>query len=477
MQEERIVPDSLVPSHVLPPAKYHDLPEPISWKGMVGPSVLILGASIGSGEFVLWPYMTAHYGFTIWWACMIGILTQFFVNMEIERWTLATGESSVTSYCRLWKHWPWIFLIMVVIPWAWPGWAMGAATSLSYMVGGSPSLYGILGLLAVGAALTLGPVVYRTMEKIQFFMVAVMMVLTIVIMILTLKATAVTEMIVGTVRVGRIPEGIELPFLLGAIAYAGAGGALNLAQSNYIKDKGYAMGKFIGRITSPVTGVEEAIPSTGFFFEMTDENLRRWRGWWKAANWEHFVTFFVLGALSLIFLSFISYSTVYGLEGLGKGFDFIRNEGLEIAKLYGPAWKYLFWLMGVFILLTTELGVMDIVARVATDLIKVNWAREAEAWSFSKIYFLILWLEIAAGITIISLGLSAPLTLLVIGACLNGMVMFFYSMLLLWNNNKVIAREISMGKVRFLAMVWASGFYGYFTIAVLADRIPKLFGG
>jgi len=86
--------------------------------------------------------------------------------------------------------------------------------------------------LAVGAALTLGPVVYRTVERIQFFMVAVMIVLTIIIMVLTLKAVAVKEMLVGTVMVGHVPEGIELPLLLGAIAYAGAGGALTFGNGD-----------------------------------------------------------------------------------------------------------------------------------------------------------------------------------------------------------------------------------------------------
>jgi hypothetical protein len=203
--------------------------------------------------------------------------------------------------------------------------------------------------------------------------------------------------------------------------------------------------------------------------------MRKWSGWWKAANWEHFITFFVLGAVSLILLSLISYNTVYGLEGLGKGFDFIRSEGIEIGKLYGPFMKNIFWLMGVFILFTTELGVMDIVARVCTDIIKVNWMRESEI-GYGTVYFIILWIEIAFGIIIILSGINKPIVLLVIGACLNGMVMFLYSMLLLWFNNKVIPKQLAMGKTRFIALVWASGFYGYFTFAVLKSQIPKLFG-
>jgi hypothetical protein len=55
------------------------------------------------------------------------------------------------------------------------------------------------------------------------------------------------------VQIGHIPEGIDLPLFLGALAIAGAGGWVNLAQSNYIRDKGYGMGVYLGRITSPLS--------------------------------------------------------------------------------------------------------------------------------------------------------------------------------------------------------------------------------
>jgi hypothetical protein len=33
------------------------------------------------------------------------MLTQFFINMEIERYTLATGETAITGFSRFWKPW------------------------------------------------------------------------------------------------------------------------------------------------------------------------------------------------------------------------------------------------------------------------------------------------------------------------------------------------------------------------------------
>jgi hypothetical protein len=56
---------------------------------------------------------------------------------------------------------------------------------------------------------------------------------------------------------------IGIATILGAIAFAGAGGANNLCQSNYIRDKGMGMEVQIPRIVSPITGEEEARPATG----------------------------------------------------------------------------------------------------------------------------------------------------------------------------------------------------------------------
>ena len=39
------------------------------------------------------------------WAAVVGVVTQFFINMEIERYTLATGEAALTGFSRYWRHW------------------------------------------------------------------------------------------------------------------------------------------------------------------------------------------------------------------------------------------------------------------------------------------------------------------------------------------------------------------------------------
>ena len=218
------VPHEVIPCDRLPAGQYRDLPEPPHWRKLIGPSILLLGLSLGSGEFVLWPYITYKFGFVVFWACMVGVLTQYFINMEIERWTLATGETAVTGFCRQWSGWAGVFLVCNVVPWMWPGWASGAATILTWEFGGDESTrvgYSIASLLVVGLALSLGPVVYRTVERIQTVLIAVVLVLLVVIFFLVVEPIHVWDMCKGIVNIGSYPRGNGTAAFLGGLGLCG----------------------------------------------------------------------------------------------------------------------------------------------------------------------------------------------------------------------------------------------------------------
>lgn len=501
-----LVPDDVIPHQHLPPLRYRDMPEPVSWTRMVGPSIILAGLALGSGEFILWPMLAYKSGFIFFWAALLGILTQYVLNMEIERWTLVTGESTITGFCRLSWHWSYIFLVMNIIPWAFPGWATGAGHIGSWLLFGPQitttdagavtygALYvrefAILGLVLCGVILTAGPVVYNTIEQIQTWLVGVILGMVVVIALLTVRLDAISGLLVGLVSIGKMPDpettGLSMMDFLGALAFAGVGGTLNLGQSNYVKDKGYGMGLYIGRITSPLTGKEEPVEETGYHFRHTAENLRRWRAWWRAANVEHFFSFLMTCCVTLFLLSLIAYSLLYNERGelrevaqnLGGGFDFVWAQAMMLGEYpAGQALKTCFLLGGVAILLTTELGVLDCVARISADIVKVNFCRESTAWTVSRLYFTFLWAEVALGTLILLCGFQEPRLLIIISAAFNGVVMFLYSLLLLYMNTKILPRSLAISPWRFLAIVWSCAFFGYFTIQSLRlSIVPFLMG-
>ncbi|MBW3599769.1 MAG: Nramp family divalent metal transporter [Planctomycetes bacterium] len=489
-----IVPDNVIPPGSLPPLKYKDLPEPIPLRRMVGPSLILAGLALGSGEFILWPYITYKTQFVFFWACIVGVATQYVINMEISRWTLATGESAVTGFIRLSKWFAWALLAFNLLPWIIPAWAKGAGQIVSWLIWGPQldaegdlvALYSaplaIFSLFACGVILTLGPVIYETIERVQMLLVTLIVVLVIGLTVyLALgRPDAVWEQLTSTVTFGaprfvpEMTEDITPALLLGALAFAGAGGTLNLGQSNYVKEKGYGMGRYIGRITSPITGREEPVTEFGYHFPATAENLARWRVWWRRAGMEHFLNFFVTCVVCLVMLSLISYILFYDAEGNPvagterEDLGFVWDEGERLAELIGPTTKLVFLVMGVAILLTTEFGVLDAASRISCDLVKVAWLRESGFWSESRLYYAFLWGMILLATAILLLETTGrnlgALFLFKLTSAMNGGVMFLYCAALLYLNTRCLPPAVRMSRWRQAAMLWAVLFFGFFAV-------------
>ena len=136
----------------------------------------------------------------------------------------------------------------------------------------------IAALLAIGITLTASPVVYQTVEKLEFLKVGAVLVFIVVALFAAISATRIADTSEIVTSFGTFPSEIPIAILVGALAAAGAGGANNLVQSNWIRDKGFGMGRYVPRIVSPITGQEEAAPDgERLSFPQDEANLGRWR--------------------------------------------------------------------------------------------------------------------------------------------------------------------------------------------------------
>ena len=50
------------PTKNLPPLEVRELPEPLPLRKLIGASVIILATALGSGELLIWPYITTQVG-------------------------------------------------------------------------------------------------------------------------------------------------------------------------------------------------------------------------------------------------------------------------------------------------------------------------------------------------------------------------------------------------------------------------------
>ena len=94
--------------------------------------MILVGVGVASGEYILFPYIASQAGLVFLWAAVVGVAVQFFINMEIERYTLATGETAIGSFQRLWRPWGAILAAGAILATMWPGWATSAATVVTF---------------------------------------------------------------------------------------------------------------------------------------------------------------------------------------------------------------------------------------------------------------------------------------------------------------------------------------------------------
>jgi len=279
------------------PLRVAELPEPprgfAEILKVIGPSVIVLGMGIGAGEWLLAPAATVKFGASILWIATVAIVIQTLAFIEAVRYTMYTGEPLTTGIMRLPPgplFWGPLLLLLLVLSLAWPVWAFNSAVAVIAAFQGKPPGAGDAGLIVVVgfilslvplALLAVGGTVVRVLELAQWGMMVFVLATLVILTAVVVPPAKILEVARGFASFGSLPEGslVDAALLLGAVAgYAGAGAFANTVISSYYRDKGFAMGRHAGAITTIVGGARLTLAPSGAVFQVTEENLRRWRG-------------------------------------------------------------------------------------------------------------------------------------------------------------------------------------------------------
>lgn len=459
-----------------------EFPKPISLGKLIGPSFIILALGLGSGEVILWPYLTSNYGLGIAWAAVLGLTFQFFLNMEIERYALIKGESVFVGIAKITRWSTYWFIFSTFIGFGLPG-IVAASAKISASVLGLADFkwLAIVMLLVVGIILSTGKTVYGMMERVTKVIISIGVPFIFILAVILSSRSDWTALLYGLVGRGDgfwfIPPGISLATFLAAFAYSGAGGNLNLTQSIYVKEKGYGMGEYSQKILGLFNKKDnQQLKLTGEDFIQNEESVSRFKAWWKVTNLEHLIVFLFIGGLSITMLMLLSFSTTYGLEGNSEGINFIINESVVIGQSILPIFGTLFLIVVSIMLFQTQLGVMDSTSRIMaenTAIIKLR-RNPNDAINLSKIYYLFVWMQILFGIILFLCNIYEPKTLIILGAVLNAFAMFVHTGLVTWLNRVSLPKAYQPSLFRKLIIAIIFIFLGFFSSVVLLDKLGFL---
>jgi len=451
------------------------LPTPPKLSQIIGPSFVLLGLALGSGELIMWPYLTSQYGMGLVWGAVLGISFQFLLNTEVMRYTLCWGESVFVGFWRLSRFFPIWFIFSTFIPWSLPGFSSGVAEILAHTLGLESSLWlAILFLVLTGVVLTIGKTLYRTMEFIQKTIILAGLPF---ILFLVLVFTGKNDLVfLAKGLVGRgegwwfFPAGIVWASFLGAVAYSGAGGNLNLAQSYYIKEKGFGMGKFTAKISSLLISKSKTDLLTGKTFIASPKEQKKFFSWWQLVLKEHLIVFWGLGLLTIILLSLLSYVLVYG-SGQSSGIDFLYGQSSMITGRIGSGFGLLFLLTAAGMLYSTQVGVLESTSRIISENVLLLRYKKGRKVNLSLYFYLALWLQIFWGVVILLLGFTEPRFLLTLGAVLNAGAMAVAFPLVWFLNKKRLPGFARAKKTRVVFYFIGFAFLLIFLLIVLRSVI------
>ncbi len=452
------------------------LPPPPAFKKLLGPSFILLGLGLGSGEVILWPYLSSNWGLGIAWGALLGIFFQFFINMEIERYSLARGESVFFGFARRWKWVPYWLMISTVLAFGWPGIIASSATLVAHVFGGDVTTIAIIFLVVIGIILSTGKYIYNTVERVSRVVIFIGVPAVLILTYYLADMSSVGSLLTGLVGNGEgywfLPVGIPIATFLAALAFSGAGGNLNLAQSSYIREKGYGMGAFMEKIKGLFAGTSQKVDLEGFVFDtIKKENVHNFRAWWRLVNREHFLVFFLTGAVTMLTLMLLSYITTYGSAGNASGIQFVINESIAIGKMTLPILGLCFAGTMAVMLFSTQFTVLDSTSRIISENYAASKLGTKKPLRLSVFYYIALWTQILFGIVVFLFGFTEPLSLLITSAVLNAVCMFVHIGLVSVLNYRELPKEIQPHMLRRVVLGIAFVFFGVFSLITFWDKL------
>lgn len=475
-----------------PPFRFFDtVPRVPKLKHLIGPSVIALGMGLGAGEFLLWPNLIAVNGWSIWWLFWVGVLTQFVVISEIERWTIATGESVFGGMARLDRiaFWPWFFLAATLLGFFWPGWASQSAEFTGAVISAATGValpwqpIALFMLFIIWLGLAVSKIVYNALERFEIALVLLFFpMLAIALAVVGLLPGDLLALAKGAVSIGSAPPalltGAQFPTLLIAVAYAGTGGTLLLAQSLWLRDKGFGMACYQGRIAG-IRGRNEQVSDSGYVFNPANATaLARFRAWVRVSERELLVTFVALILLSVVITTLLVSSTI-GVGNAALAGNLTEMVGRQAAALRQAAGRWLeivFLLGGAFVLFSTQLGIVDTVTRISGSIFYERYGRRTPFWSLKRTFLFFLTIFVLASMAIVvvswvggeTVDRLQPDFLVLIAGPFTIASMYAFAIVVGVMNARRLPRQLSTPLWKRVGMVWAATLWGWFTAEQLS---------
>src|ERR671926_127526 len=427
----------------LPPMPIRKLPEAPQAAHIIGPAMILVALGVGLGETFLWPRLVIVFGPNIRWMFLVGVGVQTVVMLEMARYAMATGESIFFGAARIWQPLMWMFFVIAIAVYIWPGHISTGADALESLTGIPWQLSASVGLVLVGV-LVIGSAIVAAIVG---------------------NLSDLGDTLVGLVRFDYgIPHAAVtaawFPIIVGSIAFAGPSGMQQMWYTLWLRDKGAGMGVHMPRVRGLLhAGEEETIPDSGSMFDVDDpDEMRKWNDWRKWVRYDAILLFFGITMLvTIIFTVMAMHAAEVNPEARNNLLNGERDAALQAMKdSFSSTAGILGTLFFIFISIVgwkASVGLFDAFARGQSDM-TYYFMPGAKKLRLSHLYGIFLWGVIIFGILIINFGpVDGPTGILNVLAFMSTFVMGAYCLTLAAVNRRNLPKKIRPNSIITVILV------------------------
>jgi Mn2+/Fe2+ NRAMP family transporter len=340
---------------------------PTNWRGILrqlGPGLIITASIVGSGELIMTTQTGARNGFFLLWFIILGCIVKVFVQIELGRYAVCSGETTLSALNRVpgprfgpnWLVYLW--LGMFVSTFFQLGGILGSLSQV-FAAGGLRLSDGRIAVfISLSCALLLALGHYRWVERLSTGMVACFTLLTVLALV----------MLAHTPYAIRGPDIVEgLSFRLSAdfaqafatFGIIGVGASELIYYPYWCLEKGYA-----ARVGP---------------YEPGDAWLRRARGWMRVMQIDALVSLVVYTTSTVAF--YLLGASILHRQGLEVSNDQLVATLSSIYRTSYGTWGMSVFLVGAFAVLYSTVFISTASnGRLCVDLARLVGQSTGQTW-------------------------------------------------------------------------------------------------
>lgn len=483
----------------------------------------MMGIQIGGGEWLFGPELTAKYGGGLMWIATVAIVLQVFYNLECGRYALYCGEPVLTGFMRLHpgpRFWVAVVLLLNASALI-PGLSThGAALIASLFLNHPPSeadrwlvtllAYACLFLIVV--PVLVGGKVYNMLQAVMTAKVLFVLGFCFLVGVCFVSPANWWNVFSGFAKFGHVPVNnpsggetvvnavgyywehgswpavalANIAVLAAFAGYAGGGGMANSTYSNFVRDKGWGMGRLVGAIPSAIGGKHITLSHLGKVFPMSDANLRRWREWWKVILRDQLLAwapgcFMGMALPALLSIQFARYSELQHAEQKVQWAQaVITADGLRHAPIFSHPIANLLWIItllaGLMVMLPAQMSILDDFTRRWTDALWSANRRVRETMRpdqvklvyYSILTMYVLWSFVCA---YLFSTYSTPKLMTIVVANLGNVAIGVTSFMLVWTNHRLLPKPLRPRWYHTAGVLGCGVFYVGLSVLVFVQKL------